>query len=224
MGSHCVYLFLIFTLKKLQNYSRTFIFVSATEIGENVTNIVNSFFRINIHFGTWNKKSAWRKLILLLIRNIYVAFSFLEIQRSNADQSILQGFCLSLALSVCLSLSLSVCLSVSLSVCLSVCLPACLSLSLYLSISEKKGLANLQKKQKAAAKKLFLQCAYYRYNLLRWTFFIPRDNWKTLLFTKMFRCSDVFFHRHIVALFWRKCLERSPYFVSYLHNNNAILI
>ena len=156
MGSHCVYLFLIFTLKKLQNYSRTFIFVSATEIGENVTNIVNSFFRINIHFGTWNKKSAWRKLILLLIRNIYVAFSFLEIQRSNADQSILQGFCLSLALSVCLSLSLSVCLSVSLSVCLSVCLSACLPISVSLSLylwKERTGKPS--KEAKSSCKKAF---------------------------------------------------------------------
>ena len=152
MGSHCVYLFLIFTLKKLQNYSRTFIFVSATEIGENVTNIVNSFFRINIHFGTWNKKSAWRKLILLLIRNIYVAFSCLEIQRSNADQSILQGFCLSLALSVCLSLSLSVCLSVSLSVCLSACLPISVSLSLYLW---KERTGKPSKEAKSSCKKAF---------------------------------------------------------------------
>ena len=41
-------------------------------------------------------------------------------------------------------------------------------------------------------KNLFLQCVCYCYNLLRWMFFILFDNWKTLIFMKFCRCSEIF--------------------------------
>ena len=42
----------------------------------------------------------------------------------------------------------------------------------------------------AAAINPFLQCVCYWYNLLRWMFFILCDNWKTLLFMKVYRYSE----------------------------------
>ena len=52
----------------------------------------------------------------------------------------------------------------------------------FFPLSQKKQLTNLQKQQ---LRKLFVQCACYRYNLLRWMFFIPFDYWKLLLFANV---------------------------------------
>ena len=51
------------------------------------------FIKINIHVGTWNLKSAWRKLIFLLISIIYFGSLFSRITKeTHTDQSILQCF------------------------------------------------------------------------------------------------------------------------------------
>ena len=42
----------------------------------------------------------------------------------------------------------------------------------------------------ASCKNPFLQCVCYCYNLLRSMFFILCDTWKTLLFMKVYRCSE----------------------------------
>ena len=43
-----------------------------------------------------------------------------------------------------------------------------------------------------SCKNRFPQCVCYLYNLFRWMFFIPCDNWKTLLFMKVYRYSEIF--------------------------------
>ena len=57
------------------------------------------------------------------------------------------------------------------------------------TLSESERLTNLQKLQ---LKKLFLQCVFYTCNLLRWMFFNPCDNWKTLFLIKVCRYFDIF--------------------------------
>ena len=53
----------------------------------------------------------------------------------------------------------------------------------------------------AAEKELFPKCVCYRYNLLQRVFFIPCDDWKTVLFIQIHNYPDVFCYRHVVALF-----------------------
>ena len=51
------------------------------------------------------------------------------------------------------------------------------------------------------------ECPCYWYNLLRWMFFIPCDNWNTLFFIKFCRYFKVSFNRHAVAfLFWKEII------------------
>ena len=57
------------------------IFVSATKIGENTTNILKLlFFIINLHSVTSNQISTYRKLNLSLTSSIYFVFLPLEMQ------------------------------------------------------------------------------------------------------------------------------------------------
>ena len=44
----------------------------------------------------------------------------------------------------------------------------------------------------SSCKIFFLQCVCYRCNLLRWMFFVPCDNWKTLFFLKVCRYCETF--------------------------------
>ena len=53
----------------------------------------------------------------------------------------------------------------------------------------------------AATKNPLLQCVWYYWNLLRWMFFILCDNLKILLFMKVWRYSEIFFKRYVVAFF-----------------------
>ena len=72
-------------------------------------------------------------------------------------------------------------------------------------------------------KNTFLQWVRYWYNLLRWMFFILCDNWKTLLFVKVYRYSETF-EPPCCCFLWSQCFKRSLYFMRYLHNNNMMLI
>ena len=60
----------------------------------------------------------------------------------------------------------------------------------------------------SSCEKLFVHCACYRCNLLRWIFFIPFDNWKSLLFVKV--CSyfeiilAVILQLSLKQVFWKK--------------------
>ena len=54
-----------------------------------------------------------------------------------------------------------------------------------------------------SCKNSFLQCVCYCYNLLRWMFFVLCDNWKTLLFMKVWN----FFKRHVAAFFEASVLQ-----------------
>ena len=60
----------------------------------------------------------------------------------------------------------------------------------------------------ASCKNPFLQCVCYWYNLLRWMFFILCDNWKTLLFMKVCRYSEIFLSAMLLLslkpVFWKK--------------------
>ena len=57
-------------------------------------------------------------------------------------------------------------------------------------------------------KQSFLQCVCYWYNLLRWMFFILCDNWKTLLFIKVYRYCGIFLYAMLLLslkpVFWKK--------------------
>ena len=59
-----------------------------------------------------------------------------------------------------------------------------------------------------SCKNPFLQCVYYCYNLLRWMFFVLCDNWKTLLFMKVCRYSEIFLSAMLLLslkpVFWKK--------------------
>ena len=75
----------------------------------------------------------------------------------------------------------------------------------FFNLSESKRLTNLQKQQ---LQKNFLQCVCYRCNLLRWMFFVPCDNWKTLFFLKVCRYSEIFSTAilpfSLKQVFWKK--------------------
>ena len=45
-------------------------------------------------------------------------------------------------------------------------------------------------KNSSCKKNLSIVC--YRCNSLRWMFFVPRDNWRTLFFLKVYRCCEIF--------------------------------
>ena len=72
-----------------------------------------------------------------------------------------------------------------------------------------------------AAKNIFLQCVYCRYNLLWWLFFIPYDHWKTLFFVKVSCYFDIFQPVYYCFL-WNKCFE-GVHVLCYLHNNSEAL-
>ena len=56
----------------------------------------------------------------------------------------------------------------------------------------------------SSCKNLFLQCVCYWYSLFRWMILFPCDNWKTLLFIKVYSYSE----GHVIAFFetsvWKK--------------------
>ena len=72
--------------------------MSATKIGENITNILKLlFFTINLHFVTSNQISTYRKLNLPLTSSIYFVFLPLEMQKkTQTNQSIPRVFLLCL--------------------------------------------------------------------------------------------------------------------------------
>ena len=69
------------------------IFVSATKIGENTTNISKLlFFTINLHFVTSNQISTYRKLNLPLTSSIYFVFLPLEMQKRLKQTKVCHAF------------------------------------------------------------------------------------------------------------------------------------
>ena len=75
----------------------------------------------------------------------------------------------------------------------------------FLIFFKKKRPTNLSKWQ---LQNPFLQRVCYWYNLLRWMFFILCDNWKTLLFMKVCRYSEIFLSAMLLLflkpVFWKK--------------------
>ena len=63
---------------------------------------------------------------------------------------------------------------------------------------------------KVAAAKTLLQGVCYCYNLLWWMFFILCDNWKTLLFMKVYRFPEIFLDTILIlsmkTVFWKKAV------------------
>ena len=49
--------------------------------------------------------------------------------------------------------------------------------------------------------------------------FLPRDNWKTLFFIKVYRHAKGFSNRHVVAFFKTSVLKEAR-ILRYIHNNN----
>ena len=69
------------------------IFVSATKIGQNATNISKLlFFTINLHFVTSNQISTYRKLNLPLTSSIYFVFLPLEMQKRLKQTKVCHAF------------------------------------------------------------------------------------------------------------------------------------
>ena len=54
-------------------------------------------------------------------------------------------------------------------------------------------------------------------------FFVLCDNWKAILFVKVYRYSGTS-EAPYCCFRWSQCFERSPYFIRYLHNSNMMLI
>ena len=61
--------------------------------------------------------------------------------------------------------------------------------------------------------KLFLQCVCYRYNLLQWMFFIPRDNWKALFFIKVCWYLKIFSTATLLLPLKQTFWEKSVFYV-----------
>ena len=69
------------------------IFLPATKIGENTTNISKLlFFTINLHFVTLNQISTYRKLNLPLTSSIYFFFLPLEMQKRLKQTKVCHAF------------------------------------------------------------------------------------------------------------------------------------
>ena len=58
----------------------------------------------------------------------------------------------------------------------------------------------------SSCKKIVSKCLYHWYNLLRWTFFIPSDNWKTF-FTQAYCHPEVWYNRHVPVFFVTSVLK-----------------
>ena len=60
----------------------------------------------------------------------------------------------------------------------------------------------------SSCKNGFLQCVYYRCNLLRWMFFVPCDSLKTLFFLKVWSYCEIFstaiLSFSLKQVFWKK--------------------
>ena len=88
----------IFYSKKFKGATKLWtkvIFVSASKIGENRTNILKLlFFIINLHSVTSNQISTYRKLNLPLTSSIYFDFLPLEMQKKTRTDKIIPQICL----------------------------------------------------------------------------------------------------------------------------------
>ena len=60
----------------------------------------------------------------------------------------------------------------------------------------------------SSCKNFFLQCVFYRCNLLRWMFFVPYDSWKTLFFLEVCHYCEIFsiaiLSLSLKQVFWKK--------------------
>ena len=88
------------------------------------------------------------------------------------------------------------------------------------TLSEKKELTSLQKKQ---LQKTFSPVYMLSVQLTSMNVFPPCDDWKTLFFTKMFRCSEVFITAMLLRSLTQVLLIKSVFY-KYLRKNSAILI
>ena len=101
-------------------------------------------------------------------------------------------------------------------------LPLTSSICLFIYLLIYKYKEGSQTFKSSSCNNYFLQWVCYCYNLLWWMFFIPCNNWKTLLFTKVYRYSDMFLTTPLL-LSLRPVLWKSPFFMRYLHNNSMML-
>ena len=75
----------------------------------------------------------------------------------------------------------------------------------------------------SSCENFFLQCVCYRCNLLRWMFFVPCDNWKTLFFLKVCRYCEIF-STAILSFSLKQVFLKEIRILRYLHNNSVVLI
>ena len=68
------------------------IFMSATKIGENTTNILNLFITINSDLITWNQTLTHKKLKLSFTSSIYLVVLPLEMWRGLKQTNVYQTF------------------------------------------------------------------------------------------------------------------------------------
>ena len=66
-------------------------------------------------------------------------------------------------------------------------------------------------------------CVFYWYNLLRGIFYISCDNWKTLLFIKVYCYPEGLFQSPCYCVLWTSVLKKVHIWF-YLHNNGTILL
>ena len=76
----------------------------------------------------------------------------------------------------------------------------------------------------SGCKKVFRKCVYHGYNLLRWMFLIPCDNWKTFLLIQTYRYPEVWCNRHVAAFLETSILKKVLIHIHYFHNNITMLL
>ena len=89
----------------------------------------------------------------------------------------------------------------------------------FLTLSEK----TISQTFKSSSCKSLSQVCVPLYNLLRWMFFIPCDNWKTLFFIQIYCYIEVWYNRHVDA-FFKGTVLKEVFYIRNPHNNITMLL
>ena len=89
----------------------------------------------------------------------------------------------------------------------------------FLTLSEK----TVSQTFKSSSCKSLSQVCVLLYNLLRWMFFIPCDNWKALFFIQIYCYIEVWYNRHVDA-FFKGSVLKDVFYIRNPHNNITMLL
>ena len=80
------------------------------------------------------------------------------------------------------------------------------------------------KPSSSSCEKIFLQCAYHRYNLLRWMFFILFDNWKSLFSVNVRRYFEILLAAITACKVSKYGVFSGPYFLAFGLNTERYFV